>query len=225
MSEINTDSGHGGGKKGQPKKMNLRVDFTPMVDMNMLLITFFMFCTSLSKPQVMELVLPVKDDQVLNDDEKNKVKDSKAITLILGAKDKVYYYLGKIDKEKYANWQSLKETNYAPTGGVRDVLAERNAETVKEIVKLKQQRLKKEITEDAFKEAVSTLKNDPNGLVVVIKPSDESSYKNMVDVLDEMQICGIGKYALIEMSEGDNYLLKNYLSQGEYASGAAAPNK
>ena len=49
-------------KKGsKQKKMNIRVDFTPMVDMNMLLITFFMLCTSLSKPQTMEISMPSND--------------------------------------------------------------------------------------------------------------------------------------------------------------------
>ena len=42
------------GKGSKQKKMTVRVDFTPMVDMNMLLITFFMLCTTLSKPQTME---------------------------------------------------------------------------------------------------------------------------------------------------------------------------
>ena len=48
MAEVNTDKGKNDGKKGKQKKMTVRVDFTPMVDMNMLLITFFMLCTSLS---------------------------------------------------------------------------------------------------------------------------------------------------------------------------------
>ena len=51
MAEVNTDKGKGDGKKGKQKKVNIRVDFTPMVDMNMLLITFFMLCTSLSNRQ------------------------------------------------------------------------------------------------------------------------------------------------------------------------------
>src|SRR5665647_1795910 len=111
MSEIQT--GGGEQKKGKPKKMSLRVDFTPMVDMNMLLITFFMFCTSLAKPQTMELAYPSKDE-TLTEQEKSKVKDDKAITIILGDKDKVYYYLGK---PNYTDFSSLKLANY---GGADD---------------------------------------------------------------------------------------------------------
>ena len=48
MAEIQENGNKKGGKSKQ-KKMTVRVDFTPMVDMNMLLITFFMLCTSLSK--------------------------------------------------------------------------------------------------------------------------------------------------------------------------------
>ncbi len=213
MSEINT--GGGEAKKGKPKKLNLRVDFTPMVDMNMLLLTFFMFCTSLSRPQIMELVLPTKDNQDMVEEEKNKVKDSKAITIILGKDDKVYYYFGKIDAEKYADYTSLKETDYSP-GGMRAILLDRNANAVREIIELKQQKLRKEITEEEFKVKSSEIKNDPEGQVVVIKPTDDASYRNMVDVLDEMQICSIGKYALVEMTDGDQFLLDNYLTQGAY---------
>jgi biopolymer transport protein ExbD len=225
MAEVSTGGNDHGGK-GKPKKMSLRVDFTPMVDMNMLLITFFMFCTSLSKPQIMELVLPVKEDQMLTDDEKNKVKDSKAITVILGADDKVYYYFGKITKESYDyNAGFLKETTYSPQGGIRDVFVGRNGDAIRQIVELKTKKVKNEITDDAFKEAVSKIKDDPNGVVIVIKPSDESTYKNMIDMLDEMQICGVGKYALIEMSDGDTYLLRNHLSKGAYAQEGKMPPK
>jgi biopolymer transport protein ExbD len=91
-------------------------------------------------------------------------------------------------------------------------------------VDLKRQRLHKEITEEAFTQEVDKVKDDPEGIVVVIKPTDEATYRNVVDILDEMQICGVGKYALIEMSDGDDFLVKNYISKGEYAqSGKAAP--
>ena len=67
-------------KKGsKQKKMNIRVDFTPMVDMNMLLITFFMLCTSLSKPQTMEISMP-SNDKNITEEQQNKVKASQALT-------------------------------------------------------------------------------------------------------------------------------------------------
>ena len=63
-----------GKKKGnsKQKKMTVRVDFTPMVDMNMLLITFFMLCTSLSKPQTMEISMP-SNDKNITEEQQSKV--------------------------------------------------------------------------------------------------------------------------------------------------------
>ena len=69
------DTGKGGGKQ---KKMTVRVDFTPMVDMLMLLITFFMLCTSLSKPSTMELTMP-SNDKTQNENQKNEAKESHSI--------------------------------------------------------------------------------------------------------------------------------------------------
>ena len=87
MASIDTSKG-GGSKKGKPQKQTLRVDFTPMVDMNMLLITFFMLCSTLSKPQVMDIAMPT--DQIMDESQTPKVKESKAITLLLGEDNKVY---------------------------------------------------------------------------------------------------------------------------------------
>ena len=85
MAEIQESSGKTG--KSKQKKFSVRVDFTPMVDMNMLLITFFMLCTSLSKPQTMEISMPTNDK--VTEEEQTKIKASQAVTLLLGADDKV----------------------------------------------------------------------------------------------------------------------------------------
>ena len=74
MADVEVKDSGKGGKKGQQKKMKIHVDFTPMVDMNMLLITFFMFCTTLSKPQTMEISMPTNDK--VTEEEQNKVKAS-----------------------------------------------------------------------------------------------------------------------------------------------------
>lgn len=82
MAEIQ-ESGNKKGGKSKQKKMTVRVDFTPMVDMNMLLITFFMLCTSLSKPQTMEISM-LSNDKTITEEQQTKVKASQAITLLLG---------------------------------------------------------------------------------------------------------------------------------------------
>ena len=76
-------------KESKQKKMDVRVDFTPMVDMMMLLITFFMLCTSLAKPQTMELSMP-SNDKNTQDKDKSVTKASYTITIYLGANNKIY---------------------------------------------------------------------------------------------------------------------------------------
>lgn len=213
MAEVNTGGGDEG-KKGKPKKINLRVDFTPMVDMNMLLITFFMFCTTLSKPQAMDLVLPTNDKKIEEKDQ-NKVPDDKVITVILGEKGKVYYYFGKPD---YKDYSSLKLSSYGPEG-LRKMLLERNALNVNRIKELNALRKKKQISEEDFKAQSKEIRNDKNGQNVIIKPTDGATYENLVDVLDEMQICSIGKYAIVEVTEGDKFLIQNLESNGAFGQG------
>ncbi|NDW11104.1 biopolymer transporter ExbD [Dysgonomonas sp. 520] len=219
----NLDTGGGEAKKGKPKKQTLRVDFTPMVDMNMLLITFFMFCTTLSKPQTMDIVLPTKDNAQMKDEDKTKVKESSAITVILGENDKIYCYEGQPD---YENWQSVREMNYSGEGdqSLRNLLLGKNEKIVKEISKLKNDRYRKAINEEQFKEKSAEIKKDKDAPVVIIKPTDGSTYKNMVDVLDEMQICSIGRYAVVDMGEADSFLVQNYMEKGAL-SAQAAPKK
>ena len=77
------DTGKEGGKQ---KKMTVRVDFTPMVDMLMLLITFFMLCTSLSKPSTMELTMP-SNDKTQKDTQKNEAKESHSISIYITVED------------------------------------------------------------------------------------------------------------------------------------------
>ncbi|MBQ2123672.1 MAG: biopolymer transporter ExbD, partial [Bacteroidaceae bacterium] len=87
------DMGGGGGNSKQ-KKMNARVDFTPMVDMIMLLVTFFMLCTTLLKPQTMQITMPSDKDDIKQEN-KSQVASDKAITIILDKDDKIYYFEGK----------------------------------------------------------------------------------------------------------------------------------
>jgi biopolymer transport protein ExbD len=214
MAEVNTE-GKGEHKKGKPKKINLRVDFTPMVDMNMLLITFFMFCTTLAKPQTMDLIMPAKDADITAED-KNKVKDENAITVILGEKNKIYYYLGK---PKYDDYTSLKRANYNGAddkNSLRTMLLEQNKYAVNQVKRLRSMKYAKEISEAEYKAEIKKIKDAKDGKVVMIKPTDASTYKNFIDALDEMQICCIGKYSVEDPKEPEEFLIKNFETAGAY---------
>jgi len=210
-----------GGKKGnsKQKKMNVRVDFTPMVDMMMLLITFFMLCTSLSKPQTMQLTMPSNDKNVQEQD-KNAAKASQTITIYVGADDKIYYVAGL---PNYEDPNSMKETTWGKDG-IRKVLIEHVTEEginpVAKIMNAKAELDRKKIadpkkfTDQEYEAELAKIRDgNVNGekipaLTIIIKATDNSSYKNLVDALDEMQICTIGKYVIDKITPEDEGLLK-----------------
>ena len=207
-----------GGKNGKSKqkKFAVRVDFTPMVDMNMLLITFFMLCTTLSKPQTMEISMP-SNDKSITEQQKSMVKASQAITLLLGADNKLYYYEGE---PNYKDYTSLKETSYTPDG-IRSILLQKNAAAVNKVRALKQQKLDLKISEEEYRKQVSEIKSGKDTPTVIIKATDDASYKNLIDALDEMQICNIGKYVITDIAGADEFLMKNFDEKGALSQNLA----
>lgn len=121
MAEMDT-SGGGGHKKGpgvkKGKKLSTRVDLTPMVDLGFLLITFFIFTTTMSQPTAMRLFLPKDTDEK----DQNKVKASGALTLMLGKNDAVFYYEGELLPDA----SNFKSTNYKD---LRDVILNKKKST------------------------------------------------------------------------------------------------
>ncbi len=184
MAEMDT-SGGGGHKKGpgvkKGKKLSTRVDMTPMVDLGFLLITFFVFTTTISQPTSLNLNLPKDTDKP---EEQTKTKASGALTVLLGKNNNVFYYEGELDPAG----KNFKSSNY------------------------------KDIRSEIISKKVNT---PPDDFMVVIKPSDESTYKNVVDILDEMTINVVKRYALVDISDGENQLLR--VSEGEPAPAATAP--
>ena len=207
-----------GGKNGKSKqkKFAVRVDFTPMVDMNMLLITFFMLCTTLSKPQTMEISMP-SNDKSITEQQKSMVKASQAITLLLGADNKLYYYEGE---PNYKDYTSLKETSYTPDG-IRSILLQKNVAAVNKVRALKLQKLDLKISEEEYRKQVSEIKSGKDTPTVIIKATDDASYKNLIDALDEMQICNIGKYVITDIAEADEFLMKNLDEKGALSQNLA----
>jgi len=175
MAEMDT-SGGGGHKKGpgvkKSKKLSTRVDLTPMVDLGFLLITFFIFTTTMSQPTAMKLFLPKDVDKP---DEQNKLKESAAFTVMPSKANYVYYYEG-LDPSK------LQQSTFK---GIRDIILDKKRRT------------------------------DPKDFMVIIKPTKDATYKNAVDILDEMKIDDVKRYALVNISP-DEY---KFIEATENANG------
>ena len=157
------------------------------------------------------------NDKSITEEQQSKVKASQAITLLLGSDNKLYYYEGE---PNYKDYTSLKETSYKPDG-LRAVLLKKNAAAVRQVDELKQQKLDLKISEDDFRKQLSEIKSGKNTPTVIIKATDEASYRNLIDALDEMQICNIGKYVITDIAEADQFLIKNYDSKGELSQNLA----
>jgi biopolymer transport protein ExbD len=191
MAEMQTADSGGSKKKGgtRSKKMSTRIDFTPMVDLGFLLITFFMLTTTLQKPQTMQIVMPEKD---IKPDEKDPIKQSKVLTLLLGKNDKVYWYRG-IENAV------LDSCDYSATGLRKIILDSKEKVRAEHGMDKKMEKL-----EDGTEKEV-----EKSHLVVLIKPNDNSVYKNMVDALDEMAITGVSKYVMMDISKDEQNFILN----------------
>lgn len=166
MAEI-SQGGGGGSKDGKVrvKKASTKIDMTPMVDLAFLLLTFFILTTTLNKPQTMELTMPEKPK---GGEKPPEVNEKKVVTLILGANDKIYWYLGITDPK-------IELSNFSKDG-IRKVLLQKSSEIP--------------------------------GMIVLIKPGKESRYKNMVDILDEMNITNMKRFAMVKITPIDEELIK-----------------
>jgi biopolymer transport protein ExbD len=180
MANLETaEAGKMNAGKVRSKKMSTRIDFTPMVDLGFLLITFFMLTTTLNKPQIMPVVFPEK---IPIHEKPDEVKANRVLTLLLGANDLVYYYKGITNPR-------LDSTNYSAEG-LRKVILQQKAEVRAAGFEDKEYELTKK---DGTKE-----QRIRNQAVVLIKPLERSRYKNVVDTFDEMAITDIATYVLLE---------------------------
>lgn len=163
------------GGKGSP-----RVDLTPMVDLGFLLITFFMFTTTMSKPKAMEIQMPFQDDNMKKEDQ-NQVKESTALTILLSKDHRIYYYSG-IGSDP-ANPPKLEVTGFKDADGIRDAIIKK----------------KKEVQSLVSSGALAA----DDKITVMIKPADNSTTDDLVDILDEMTINQVPVYAVIDITPVD----------------------
>lgn len=193
MAEIDTSSG-GGHKKGggqKAKKLSTRVDLTPMVDLGFLLITFFIFTTTMSKPKTMEINMPFKDESKTT----SKVKESTVLTVLLSKNHRVYYYEGM--GSDATNPPKVELTGFKNPNGIRDVIIDK----------------KKRV--DALIKAGANSLTATDNMTVLIKPDMNSTYDDFVNIIDEMSINGVKVYAVVDISDVD----KEFITMTEAANG------
>lgn len=187
------DSGH---KKGpgvkKAKKLSTRVDMTPMVDLGFLLITFFIFTTTMSSPKALNLNMP-KDTK--NEEELNKAKESGALTVMLGKNNDVYYYEGQL----LPDGSNFKSATFAT---IRQ-----------EIIDKKKEVIKTHVHDSNCPKIWAENKGDKNScldrdFVVVIKPDADATYRNTVDMLDEMTINNVKRYAMVDITPQELEVVK-----------------
>jgi biopolymer transport protein ExbD len=198
MAEIIQEEKEGGKKKA--KKHAPHIDMTPMVDLMCLLITFFMLTTAFSKAKIMEIVLPekIRDPNA----EPPKISASRTLNIILGPDNKIYWYPGVVKPEDYNNLPPLQETDFSATG-IRQKLLDGNKTLFRKIAEFNNDVLtgKIPIKQDSVRGAISQLKKDDDtGPIVLIKAYKLANYGNFVDILDEMNICGIARYTFMDIA-------------------------
>jgi len=199
MSEVQqSDSGSSKGKHGKirAKKNSTHIDMTPMVDLAFLLLTFFMLTTTFGKPKTMEINMPVKDPT-------NKPQEvNNAITMLLTGDDKAFWYYGELKPET-----KLTPTNFS-SDGIRKLLLDYNKFAVEQIKDLRAQALTNKMADTTLKRLEVDIKGNKRSLMVLVKTDDKAKYKNVIDILDELNICMVGKYALVDLGQQEYDLIK-----------------
>ena len=237
MAQIEQSDKGGKKKKGAQKKMSIHVDFTPMVDMNMLLITFFMLCTTMIKSQTVQIILPAKPNE--KQEKVTQVNKDLVMTLILDTeydangnprKDeeghtmhKIFYYEGVPDSVN-ANvgssntfkgavaLETYKANEDGKPQGIRAILRKRNEQVMDKYDALKERFANKEIKEDEFTAQALEIAKDTLNMpaTIILKAGPNTTYENVINAFDELQLNQIRKYSFERLDATDTLLLRNY---------------
>ena len=226
-------------KKGAQKKMAIHVDFTPMVDMNMLLITFFMLCTTMIQSRTMQIILP-SNDKNIKEEQKTQADASEAITLILDTeydshnlplKDangntlhRIFYYEGIPDSinantagKKVVSKGAIQIERFIPeegegNKGIRAILRDRHKEAIDNYDKLKAQWRNKEINKQQF-DSLAKLNATDEKLkhpIVIIKPGPNATYESLIYAIDELNLNQVRRYSIQRPDKTDSALIRKF---------------
>ncbi len=212
MADVNTGDGGGHGKhdKKRAKKASTKIDMTPMVDLAFLLLTFFVLTSTFNKAKTMEINFPAKAATI-----DQNIKVNNALTFILtregpGEKeDGIYWYYGEFyqaNNPKGMPATTFNKTNFSKDG-LHKLLLERNKPTVDALLQLEGKYKRQEIADTTYKRLALAEQGKKEALTVLIKADDKAVYKNVIDAIDELKICKVGKYAIVDMSEPELLVL------------------
>ncbi len=196
MAEIQEGGGggHKGGKK-RAKKQSTRVDMTPMVDLAFLLLTFFVLTATFSKPKSMELTFPAPPPPG-----QEPIEIKNGITFLLTKDDRIFYYEGQFraaDEEK-GKKTTLSELNFSQSS-LHKFLLEKNKAMQDQIKALEEQHKKNQLADTTFKRMVKEVKANKESFTYLIKTDDKATYKNVIDIIDELNINVVGKYVMVDI--------------------------
>jgi biopolymer transport protein ExbD len=207
MAEVNTDGGGGGKhhKKGRKAASQPRIDMTPMVDLAFLLLTFFVLTSQLNKPKATELIVP--EPLPPGDTTTTKIPDELAVTVLLeGNKDKkIYLYEGKLTEET----GKIQERSRDPKTGFRRYVLERNSKVIAAMNQLRNDFRAGRVDSLAY----DTLgrgkryKNQVDAPFFIIKWGGDATYSDVIDVIDELKIGDVSRYALTKISQPEYEVL------------------
>ncbi len=197
MAEIADDGGggHGKGGKKRAKKQSTKIDMTPMVDLAFLLLTFFVLTSTFSKPKSMELTFPVPPE-----DKTEQPPIKNGITFLLTKDDRIFYYEGEFRAEANDKGPktALTELDFSQ-GGLHKYLLDKNKWLHEQIMRFDEQLDKKQIADTTYKRLVKTAKANKETPTFLIKTDDKATYKNVIDLIDELNINLVGKYVVVDI--------------------------
>jgi biopolymer transport protein ExbD len=209
MAQVPEGGGGGGGgrhEKKRAKKGSTHIDMTPMVDLAFLLLTFFILTTTMYKPSTLQMTYPVPPPPDAPPPPPTQL--SNAITLLLTKNDQIFYYFGEFHTPTDGTGQpptTLERTDFS---NVQKLLVERNKDTVAKLNDLAKQFNEKKLTEDEYNAKRREVKGTKENLKAIIKTDKDAKYRNMIDMVDEMDISGIGSYGVLDsLKAGEQALL------------------
>ncbi|MWB93362.1 biopolymer transporter ExbD [Flavobacterium sp. GA093] len=167
MAELNTNDS-GGGKGGKVRSKKQNSKVDLTAMVDLAFLLITFFMLTTTLSKPQAMPLGLPDKDPKADEKPMKVDEKRTMTIMMGENNKLIYYMGLLE---------------APIAGPKDIAYGKEG-------------IRKELL-SRKKSVIEYTGNKDKGIIVIIKPGKKSKYKNLVDILDEMAISGVGTYAIV----------------------------